>query len=89
MTFLLPPGIKGLIEVIVVFLEQVEIDFHEFSKYLINFERAFWERSELDPPQKNKEDWLIDAVVWRCSVEKVFLDISQNSQENTYARVSF
>ena len=56
MTFLLPPGIKGLIEVIVVFLEQVEIDFHEFSKYLINFERAFWERSELDPPQKNKED---------------------------------
>ena len=25
----------------------------------------------------------------RCSVEKLFLEISQNSQENTYARVSF
>ena len=27
--------------------------------------------------------------VQRCSVKKVFLEISQNSQENTYARVSF
>ena len=25
----------------------------------------------------------------RCSLKKVFLEISQNSQENTYARVSF
>ena len=30
-----------------------------------------------------------EAVVWGCSVEKVFLEISQNSQENTYARVFF
>ena len=30
-----------------------------------------------------------EAVVRRCSVEKVFLKISQNSQENTSARVSF
>ena len=30
-----------------------------------------------------------EAVVRRCSVEKVFLEISQNSQENTCARVSF
>ena len=30
----------------------------------------------------------IEADVKRCSVEKVFLEISQNSQENTYARVS-
>ena len=29
------------------------------------------------------------AVVWRCSVKKVFLEISQNSRENTCARVSF
>ena len=27
-----------------------------------------------------------EAVVWRCSVEKVFLEISQNSQENTCVR---
>ena len=30
-----------------------------------------------------------EAVVRRCSVKKVFLEISQNSQENTSARVSF
>ena len=35
-----------------------------------------------------KEIW-IEAVVRRCSVEKVFLEISQNSQENTCARVTF
>ena len=32
---------------------------------------------------------LTEAVVLRCSVEKVFLEISQNSQENTCASVSF
>ena len=32
---------------------------------------------------------LIEAVVQRCSVKKVFLEIPQNSQENSCARVSF
>ena len=32
---------------------------------------------------------IIEAVVRRCSVKKVFLKISQNSSENTCARVSF
>ena len=32
---------------------------------------------------------LSEAVVQRCSVKMVFLNISQNSQENTCARVSF
>ena len=30
-----------------------------------------------------------EAVAWRCFVKNVFLKISQNSQENFYARVSF
>ena len=30
-----------------------------------------------------------EAAVQRCSAEKVFLEISQNSQENTCARASF
>ena len=30
-----------------------------------------------------------EAVVWRCSVEKVLLEILKGSQENTCARVSF
>ena len=29
----------------------------------------------------------IEAVVWRCSVKKVFLEISQNLQEKTCAWV--
>ena len=31
----------------------------------------------------------IEVDVLTCSVKKVFLEISQNSQENTCARVSF
>ena len=31
----------------------------------------------------------MEAVVQRCSVKKVFLEISQNSQEKTRARASF
>ena len=30
-----------------------------------------------------------EAVVQKCSVNKIFLEISQNSQENTCNRVSF
>ena len=30
-----------------------------------------------------------EAVAQSCSVKKVFLEISQNSQENTCTRVSF
>ena len=30
-----------------------------------------------------------EAVAQRCSVKKAFLEISQNSQEKTCARVSF
>ena len=32
---------------------------------------------------------MLEAIVQRRSVIKVFLEISQNSQENTCARVSF
>ena len=35
------------------------------------------------------EDLNTEAVVQRCSVKKVFLEISQNSQENTSVRISF
>ena len=30
-----------------------------------------------------------EAIVWGCSVEKVFLEVSQNSQENICVRASF
>ena len=30
-----------------------------------------------------------EEVVWRCSLKKIFLKISRNSQENTCARVYF
>ena len=36
---------------------------------------------------KSSKAFISEAVVRRCSAEKVFLEISQNSQENTCARV--
>ena len=39
--------------------------------------------------KKEHDEREAEAVVWRCSVEKVFLEISKNSQENTCDRVSF
>ena len=48
-----------------------------FAKIVDEFVRAFsYVRS-------------IEAVTWRCSVKKVFLEILQNSLENACARVSF
>ena len=44
------------------------------------------------PVSKNAEAAVLkcssDAVAHRCSVKKLFLEISQNSQENTCARAS-
>ena len=46
---------------------------------------------ELDTAAEKEFNTLLqtEAVVQRCSVEKVFLEISQNPQENTCAKVSF
>ena len=53
---------------------------------------------EIKIDAKNVMFWLLkktyerrktEAVAQRCSVKKVFLEISQNSQENTCTRVSF
>ena len=38
------------------------------------------------PKNTSKRKKTGEAVVQRCSVKKVFLEISQNSQENTCAR---
>ena len=38
--------------------------------------------------RQGNNEWL-KAVVLRCSIERMFLEISKNSQENTCARVSF
>ena len=35
------------------------------------------------------KQWRYRSSQWRCSVKKLFLEISQNSQENSCARVSF
>ena len=43
----------------------------------------------LTSPIESRNAQGIEAVVQRCSVKKVFLEILQNSQENTCARFSF
>ena len=42
-----------------------------------------------DRANRNGMQQCAEAVAQRCSVKKVFLEISQNSLENTCARVSF
>ena len=54
------------------------VKFANFSR--TSFSKNIWERLLLRK---------LEAVVQKCSVKKVFLEISQNSQENTCARVSF
>ena len=44
---------------------------------------------ELEKPLIDRKLVTPEAVAQRCSVKKVFLEISQNSQENICARVSF
>ena len=44
---------------------------------------------ELDHGVKSYLVQISEAVARRCSVEKVFLEISQYSQENSCARVCF
>ena len=44
-----------------------------------------WSMLKKEKKKEKKEE----AVIQRCSVKKVFLEISQNSQENTCARVFF
>ena len=36
--------------------------------------------------EKNRKKLALEAAFWRGYIKKVFLKISQNSQENTYAR---
>ena len=51
------------------------------------FKNTFFHRT---PPVVASEKLKLEAVVWRCSAKKLFLEeISLNSQENTCARVSF
>ena len=40
-------------------------------------------------PKKSYRNQDTEAVARRCFVKKVFLEMPQNSQENTCARVSF
>ena len=50
-----------------------------------NFFRKFLKKSSFSKNGESLNQHL-EAVVQRCSVRKVFLEISQNSQENTCAR---
>ena len=51
--------------------------------------RWSWSKTGANWKRQVLRAWNTEAVVWRCSVKKLFLKISQNSQENTCARVSF
>ena len=50
--------------------------------------KVFMNELFLNIAEKHAIDFA-EEVIQRCSVKKVFLEISQNSQESTCARVSF
>ena len=56
---------------------------------LLSSEASFSFSDSLDSSSNFDKHNHIEVVTWRCSVKKVFLEISQNSQENVCARVSF
>ena len=61
-------------------------------KQIGRFSNLYWGNSDLKYSNSSiflKTISKPEAVVQRCSVKKAFLEISQNSQENTCAGVSF
>ena len=50
---------------------------------------VLWSIQNLFPEPDNKYALLSEAVIHRCSVKRVFLEISQKPQENTCGRVFF
>ena len=59
-------------------------------EYMLFYKQHFYEKcqAEIVKNQAIAKQHL-EAVDQKCSVKKVFLEISQNSQENTCARVFF
>ena len=58
--------------------------------YFLCTKRLFsWRKFLIMDNIKNTPQIKSETVIQRCSINKVFLDISQNSQENAFARVSF
>ena len=81
-------------------LEQWDIYFHLYiwnvnsyfygsTRLLLNEIYLHLMRIGKNLPRKFQTILKTEAVVRRCSVKKMFLEISQNSQENTCVRVSF
>ena len=58
-------------------MQHIKVKLHDFIFKPVNFSQA------------SLVSDTTEAVVRRCSVKRVFLKISQNSQENTYDRASF
>ena len=68
-----------------VFCKKVVLEnFTNHRCFSVNFGRI-----QRTPPVAVSKKQKAETVVWRCSVKKVYLEISLNSQENTCARVSF
>ena len=65
--------------------------YHSFIMKLKRSPEIFLPGNKIKEIFNNNQNWLlfksIEAVVQRRSVKKVFLAISQNSEENTRARV--
>ena len=69
-------------------------DCNSSFKKLLRKDKTKINKNVLIECQKQKSICILKDLIdrsshWKCSVDKVFLEISQNSQENTCARASF
>ena len=83
-------GKKSVIEAIFtqVFIVKLQNDFRKTLKENIQLEMTLC-GVLATPPEKSHMDTIFRSCYQRCSIKKTFLEIAQNSPENTCVRVSF
>ena len=69
-------------------------DYNSSFKELLRKDKTKINKNVLIECQKQMSICILKDLIdrsshWKCSVDKVFLEISQNSQENTCAKASF
>ena len=55
--------------------------FKNYTSYIHTF--SLTDNFQNSEREKKRKNLALEVVFWRCSIKKVFLKISQNSQENS------
>ena len=62
----------------------------KLNKHISSYQLNSWQRESSDQHVLHSNSWLeLETAKLRCSVRMLFIEILQNSQENTFAKISF